>query len=340
MAPELEEGGQLDVSPAADIYSLGKVIYYMISGGIVLPRERLNEPQFSKILETGQRYHLLGLLLGRMICPVGQRISDTAQALDELKKIEEWEKNAELIPMSAAARDAARKLQRLSVERGRIAEENTQARQHEATIRGAVQQSVTDWLTTELNKLVPAIACESITCSVKDAAMPQKIRIQTGHNSMYTVLNGVEFVIDDMNDVRNCTHSLQFFLCQHIRSVVTIRSGPATPLPEPSPPRDAEFAIVVLYRQTLKHPPNNASTLGYLSRAELVGTMRARVQIPQPGIRGRGPSPYRVARVMPAFEPDVSLHVDFRASEWPTKENSVRMLIGQASELFLAIVGS
>lgn len=31
MAPELEEGGQLDVSAAADIYSLGKVIYYMFS---------------------------------------------------------------------------------------------------------------------------------------------------------------------------------------------------------------------------------------------------------------------------------------------------------------------
>jgi serine/threonine protein kinase len=31
MAPELEDGGQLDVSPAADVYSLGKVIYYMIS---------------------------------------------------------------------------------------------------------------------------------------------------------------------------------------------------------------------------------------------------------------------------------------------------------------------
>jgi serine/threonine protein kinase len=29
MAPELEEGGQLDVSPAADICSLGKVIYFL-----------------------------------------------------------------------------------------------------------------------------------------------------------------------------------------------------------------------------------------------------------------------------------------------------------------------
>src|SRR3984893_17190813 len=46
MAPELEEGGQLDVGPAADIYSLGKVIYYMFSGGLIVPRERISEPQF------------------------------------------------------------------------------------------------------------------------------------------------------------------------------------------------------------------------------------------------------------------------------------------------------
>jgi hypothetical protein len=46
MAPELEGGGQLDLSPAADVYSLGKVIYYMLSGGTILPRERLHDPEY------------------------------------------------------------------------------------------------------------------------------------------------------------------------------------------------------------------------------------------------------------------------------------------------------
>jgi serine/threonine protein kinase len=56
MAPELEAGGQLEVTAAADIYSLGKVIYFMISGGTILPREELSEPRFAQIFERGERY--------------------------------------------------------------------------------------------------------------------------------------------------------------------------------------------------------------------------------------------------------------------------------------------
>jgi serine/threonine protein kinase len=43
MAPELEGGGQLDVTADTDIYSLGKVIYYMLTGGVRLPRENLEQ---------------------------------------------------------------------------------------------------------------------------------------------------------------------------------------------------------------------------------------------------------------------------------------------------------
>lgn len=89
MAPELEDGGQLDVTPAADIYSLGKVIYFMLSGGVTVPRERLHEPQFSAIFATGQRYQLLEMLLRRMICPKEQRIQTAADVISELKKIED-----------------------------------------------------------------------------------------------------------------------------------------------------------------------------------------------------------------------------------------------------------
>jgi serine/threonine protein kinase len=73
MAPELEGGGKLAVTPAADVYSLGKVIYFMFSGGKELPRERLDEAQYA-VFDAGERHRLLQWLLRRMICPLDQRI--------------------------------------------------------------------------------------------------------------------------------------------------------------------------------------------------------------------------------------------------------------------------
>ncbi|MFL7904482.1 serine/threonine-protein kinase [Azospirillum argentinense] len=46
MAPELEHGRNLDVDASADIYSLGKILYWLLSGGVHLPRERYDEATY------------------------------------------------------------------------------------------------------------------------------------------------------------------------------------------------------------------------------------------------------------------------------------------------------
>jgi serine/threonine protein kinase len=46
MAPELEHGRNLNVDASADIYSLGKILYWLLSGGVHLPRERYREPKY------------------------------------------------------------------------------------------------------------------------------------------------------------------------------------------------------------------------------------------------------------------------------------------------------
>ena len=52
MAPEMEGGRAIEVRPAADVYSLGKLIYYMISGGVTLSREAIHEKQYSNIFSA------------------------------------------------------------------------------------------------------------------------------------------------------------------------------------------------------------------------------------------------------------------------------------------------
>ncbi|RJP77036.1 MAG: serine/threonine protein kinase [Desulfobacteraceae bacterium] len=46
MAPELEDGKNLDVDLSADIYSLGKILYYILSEGNIFSREKYSEPEY------------------------------------------------------------------------------------------------------------------------------------------------------------------------------------------------------------------------------------------------------------------------------------------------------
>jgi serine/threonine protein kinase len=46
-APELDEGGAIDVTPAADVYSLGQLIFYMLTGGKRIARENVLDSRYA-----------------------------------------------------------------------------------------------------------------------------------------------------------------------------------------------------------------------------------------------------------------------------------------------------
>jgi serine/threonine protein kinase len=68
MAPELEDGRCPDVTPRADMYSLGKVLYCMLSGGKIFARERFGSLEWSlPELYDDERYNLFLPLFRRTI---------------------------------------------------------------------------------------------------------------------------------------------------------------------------------------------------------------------------------------------------------------------------------
>lgn len=87
-APEVLEGRQEEVGTQSDVYSLGKLLHWLLSGKIV-PRERQREPQYDlkKLLDDPQ-YEAITKLLDRMIVEQPEkRLADAASTLEEFRHV-------------------------------------------------------------------------------------------------------------------------------------------------------------------------------------------------------------------------------------------------------------
>src|ERR1043166_6010089 len=222
MAPELETGGRLDVTPAADVYSLGKVIYFMISGGTILPRERLYEAEYKNVFPNGERYTLLSILLGRMVCPVESRHNDMAVVISELRRIEEWEVNAHLTPFTPTAYLALDRIKQRAIIDQRIAVEHQFARRRRAERLGAMRSSFFDWLMTQLEAASALIRASDIVEAKVGEAQDSEYGKQGRFPHWGTIVNGSnvrplsgrQISIQWKGDDSKRVHTLQFFLCE------------------------------------------------------------------------------------------------------------------------------
>jgi hypothetical protein len=70
------------------------VIFYMLSGGVVIRREQIFDPVYASIFQKGEQYRLIHALLAKMICDRESRHQDMATVLLELRKISEWTQRA------------------------------------------------------------------------------------------------------------------------------------------------------------------------------------------------------------------------------------------------------
>lgn len=94
MAPELEGGIRLDVTPAADVYSLGMVLYYLFSGGVRLQPQQIGESKYSSIFPRDNCGKLFYSLLQQMICPLEARLKAIPDVLTLLERIDSLNRKA------------------------------------------------------------------------------------------------------------------------------------------------------------------------------------------------------------------------------------------------------
>lgn len=157
MAPELEDGGQLDVTEAADLYSLGKVLYYMYSGGTVLPRERHREAKFAIWDGSGIRSEALANLLDRLICPLNRRIPKAGEVLAELRRIRDLDLRSGLPVVAPKVADLFAGLVADQSKALSIQEQNKAVSSARMERFRRYCESVSNWLASALDELAKSL---------------------------------------------------------------------------------------------------------------------------------------------------------------------------------------
>jgi serine/threonine protein kinase len=320
MAPELEGGGQLEVSGAVDVYSLGKLIYYMLSGGKVLPRERLAEVQYASVFEKGERRRLMRILLGRMLDQSPQTRVRISDVIAELQNIESWEKTARLAPLSPAAVATISRMRDRESEEQRITEENGRARGRETAKVQLIKESVRDWLRVDLEVTVTATNSPGLVeCAVRELELGENTYLSLGGSDGAQVLNAIEFSLRRPRDIWGHIHAMRLLLCYPVRVQVSF-AGRTRPEPE----RDVELMMVPFYHRDEKQQSGTFVWEGFLNARKSVN-------------RGRGGREH-VTRTFVGG--DITLLRRFRASEWPAAKAALQELLSEALEVFFDYVES
>ncbi|MEC4682352.1 MAG: serine/threonine-protein kinase [Nitrospirota bacterium] len=345
MAPELEDGGILEVTPAADIYSLGKVIYYMLSGGVIFPREKVHEARYRELFPRGGRYSLLQSLLERMICPLDRRIREATEVAGIIDSIADWDRNAQLIPMSSSGHTALERLQQQSLDAQRVVAENMAVRERESTVLLNLCESFMAKLEAKLTTAAAHISQNGVLiCDVRPlTGWGTKFSVQYNHSGRYVGLTGLELHLEQPGDQFHKQHLLQVWLCKAYGVSDTVQAGHTPVVPGALPMRDFVLAIVPYYLQPHPGMPLTPQSFGgYLTARNHIGRNdQISHQQRQPPFRLHiSGQPLRLQAVTQTFHNGASLSLSFNASEWPSLDERFMAILTESIDIFLEYVAT
>jgi hypothetical protein len=216
-APELETGEVGNVASSVDLYSLGKVIYYMLSGGQRVAREHLDSQAYLAVFSKGERYGLLRTLLSRLITTVDRRIATAAEVRDGLLRIRDWEQHARSLPLSASALASIEAAQRTSMQRQTILAENARIAHDLKNLTEAVKQGVIAWLDGELAKvasLVQASGTHEVGIAKATWIEDRRFGVDLHSGKTYVGIDGLQFEMVDKSAIFPTRFTLKFFACE------------------------------------------------------------------------------------------------------------------------------
>jgi serine/threonine protein kinase len=203
IAPELTEYGQHEVTPSADVYSLGQVIFYMLTGGRWVSGLNVHDQKYSQFFNKGRRHMLLRLLLGRMITERESRHADMVPVIAELEEIDNWEKNAVGSLLDEHGEQATGRIQqRITVALQQRAD-NEAVRQKERDLLNSVSESTAAWLAEvmEAQKVqLGAGRALAVEVNARELRSHHQLILDTRNNTTLQEVERVSLVIRPMID--------------------------------------------------------------------------------------------------------------------------------------------
>lgn len=337
-APELEMGDPDDATASADVYSLGRLIFFMLSGGRHLARDNILDPAHDQMFARGERHTNLRLLLRRMVAERSVRIADMQEVINELERLQRWDETAVSLILSKSSLAAIDEQKRRTAEVLAIRAENSAARSREEALIGAIALAVETWLASELSKLADHIAVADTVKAWASKEMPQdRFLVQTATRTTIVGLRGCALGIQMLDDWSELEYKLNIVIGQE--QTAAIRTAETL-----EPERDPLLAAIPVLTQSF---PKD------LARPHLKGKTQFTAFFLGPPVQfGSGTEKVRGVQPssMPLSNPPVQLYqtfhmgwmrvLKFRASQWPAAQAELAELIDGTFQQFIGHIRS
>ncbi len=326
-APELEFGGSATVTGSADIYSLGKVIYYMLSGGRLIAREHLDTTECNTVFGKGERYSILRALLLRMIAPLERRISLVSEVAQELRRIQQWEEYAHTLPLSERALSMIIAAQQKAIDQDRIKKKNEEVRQDTQRLIEAAGAGILEWLNGEITKTAAFLEVGGVyKTEIKKASWIHSSGpiFKDSSRDMYGIVDGIELIFVNILGQFQSQFVLKCFICKASRQIIQNANNM-----QPVKPTDPQMAFVP-YVVELKGPTYTESLHGgFIKSKETVVNLRKK----EMERRGGRINWHREPLIDPTFiGSPINLLVMFKASEWSGAIEHIKTVFSEAVE--------
>jgi serine/threonine protein kinase len=327
IAPELTEYGQHDVKRAADVYSLGQVIFYMLTGGRWVSGLNVHDQKYNQFFDKGRRHRLLRLLLGKMITPQESRYADMVPVIAELEEIDKWEKNAAENLLDEHGAQATDRIQQRITEVLQQKADNEAVRNKERDLLNSVSESTTEWLAEVMEaQKVKLEAGGALAVAMYVRENHRQLILDTRNGTTLQEAERVSLVIRPMTDKGYRGYFLHLYVCFEINHTL--------PFEHPhylGQPGNPVLAILPVFESRWDAPntPDIAEGGYFFGEARKHGVRDVPIT---------SAKPYHRQMTNPQYIEGSMAITRFNATDWPTTRSTITEMLKEVYNRMLRFI--